>query len=254
MSVVAASLMFLSQTETYSSMNYRMMSQARYGAESGIQKATNYLLNTYTSPAHRRGRSDRQLRHHDVAGDLTGYNGTAGRAVGEPRPSRQTIPARRADRVCAGAGTLAPARRPSLSSRTATLLRCSRSTSTAAAHQTFRPGSDPDGIHYGGATRASRGTATLDTESPAADVCGVRHRPGCGALTFRGNGAQTDSYDSRRARRRRPGISNSGGNVGTNGNLDRKRQRDITGLSTPRVGIGVAAPATSTRCRQAAPP
>ncbi len=45
MSVVAASLMFLSQTETYSSMNYRMMSQARYGAESGIQMAANYLLN-----------------------------------------------------------------------------------------------------------------------------------------------------------------------------------------------------------------
>jgi type II secretory pathway component PulK len=33
MSVIAASLMFLSQTETYSSMNYRLMSQARYGAE-----------------------------------------------------------------------------------------------------------------------------------------------------------------------------------------------------------------------------
>ena len=31
MSVLAASLMFLSQTETYASMNYRMMSQARYG-------------------------------------------------------------------------------------------------------------------------------------------------------------------------------------------------------------------------------
>ena len=30
MSLLAASLMFLSQTETYASMNYRMMSQARY--------------------------------------------------------------------------------------------------------------------------------------------------------------------------------------------------------------------------------
>ena len=46
MSVIAASLMFLSQTETYSSMNYRLMSQARYGAESGIQKAANHLLST----------------------------------------------------------------------------------------------------------------------------------------------------------------------------------------------------------------
>src|SRR5262245_23466715 len=50
LSVVAASLMFLSQTETYSSMNYRLMSQARYAAESGLQKSANYLLYTYTPP------------------------------------------------------------------------------------------------------------------------------------------------------------------------------------------------------------
>jgi len=51
LSVVASSLMFLSQTETYSSVNYKMMSQARYGAESGIQRTVNYLLNSYTPPA-----------------------------------------------------------------------------------------------------------------------------------------------------------------------------------------------------------
>ena len=52
LSVLAASLMFLSQTETYSSMNYKMMSQARYAAESGVQKAANFLLDStqYTVP------------------------------------------------------------------------------------------------------------------------------------------------------------------------------------------------------------
>ena len=44
MSVLGASLMFVSKTETLSSHNYRLMSQARYGAESGIHQATNYLL------------------------------------------------------------------------------------------------------------------------------------------------------------------------------------------------------------------
>src|SRR5262245_49332074 len=47
MSVLTAlgtSLMFLAQTETYATMNYRMMSQARYAAEAGIQKASNFLL------------------------------------------------------------------------------------------------------------------------------------------------------------------------------------------------------------------
>ena len=33
--------MFLSQTETYASMNYRLMSLARYGAEAGVEKAAN---------------------------------------------------------------------------------------------------------------------------------------------------------------------------------------------------------------------
>src|SRR5262249_53878430 len=53
LSVLAASMMFLSQTETYASMNYRMMSQARYAAEAGIQRAGNFLFDTtqYTKPA-----------------------------------------------------------------------------------------------------------------------------------------------------------------------------------------------------------
>ena len=46
MSVLGASLMFVSKTETLSSHNYRLMSQARYGAESGIHQAANYLLST----------------------------------------------------------------------------------------------------------------------------------------------------------------------------------------------------------------
>src|SRR4051812_29877962 len=46
MSVLGASLMFLSQTETYASMNYRMMSQARYAGEAGVQRASDFLVDT----------------------------------------------------------------------------------------------------------------------------------------------------------------------------------------------------------------
>ena len=67
LSVLAASLMFLSQTETYASMNYRMMSQARYAGEAGVQKAANFLLDPtqYTVPGSV-GRSAGQLRHGRV--------------------------------------------------------------------------------------------------------------------------------------------------------------------------------------------
>src|SRR5579864_7220795 len=51
MSVMAISLMFISQTETWSSMNYRLMDQARDGAEAGVNAAANYLINSYTPPA-----------------------------------------------------------------------------------------------------------------------------------------------------------------------------------------------------------
>src|SRR5579864_2818121 len=50
LSITAAALMFLSQSETWASMNYRMMTQARYGAESGLHAAANYLMNNYTLP------------------------------------------------------------------------------------------------------------------------------------------------------------------------------------------------------------
>ncbi len=50
LSITAASLMFLSQSETWSSMNYRLMTQSRYGAEAGLHAAANYLMNTYPQP------------------------------------------------------------------------------------------------------------------------------------------------------------------------------------------------------------
>src|SRR5260370_24521476 len=50
LSVMAASLMFLAQSETWSSSNYRLMTQGRYGAEAGLNSAANYLMFTYAPP------------------------------------------------------------------------------------------------------------------------------------------------------------------------------------------------------------
>src|SRR5947207_14156811 len=74
LSVLAASLMLLSQTETYASMNYRMMSQARYGAEAGVQKAGNFLFDTaqYTKPS--TAGAD-LLANYDYTSSPVKYNG-----------------------------------------------------------------------------------------------------------------------------------------------------------------------------------
>lgn len=50
LSITAAALMFLSQSETWASLNYRMMTESRYGAEAGLHSAANYLMNNYTLP------------------------------------------------------------------------------------------------------------------------------------------------------------------------------------------------------------
>ena len=51
LSVISVSLMFLSQTESWGTMNYKLMVQARDVAEAGINRTANYLLQTYTPPA-----------------------------------------------------------------------------------------------------------------------------------------------------------------------------------------------------------
>jgi hypothetical protein len=70
-SVMAASLTTLAQTETYASLNYELMSQARYGAESGIQRAANYLINSYTAP----GDVTDALVNYDMTVSPVTYNG-----------------------------------------------------------------------------------------------------------------------------------------------------------------------------------
>jgi hypothetical protein len=73
-SALAGSLMYLSQTETYATSNYRVMTQARYGAESGIHKAINFLLNTYATPG-------------TVADPLANYNRTVSPVTYDGQPS-----------------------------------------------------------------------------------------------------------------------------------------------------------------------
>ena len=72
LSVMGTSLMFLSQSETWSSMNYRMMSQSRYGAESGLSLAADFLVNKYTAPA--TGGADPLSNYNTTVSPVT-YNG-----------------------------------------------------------------------------------------------------------------------------------------------------------------------------------
>src|SRR5260221_3086679 len=74
----------------------------------------------------------------------------------------------------------------------------------------------------------------VDAETYAVFATGA----GCGAIDMRGN-AGTNSYDSTALVAGAPVTTNSGGNVGTNGNLTVTGSVDVHGsLSTPRTGVG----------------
>jgi Tfp pilus assembly protein PilX len=246
MSVVGASLMFLSQTETYSSMNYRLMSQARYGAEAGVQKTVNYLINSYTVPT---TTGADLLSNFDTTKSPVLCIGAAC-----PTPNAAVVlsatPTTQASNYPVAAVQTAffnavsnPGSLPSGSTTVAyapyaTLLSMQQIPVYGGGLQTIQTWQiTSDGTINAGRTATVEVTATLESEKlPATMYAAFGTNGGCGALNFKGNNTLTNSYDSSNLAL---GTSASGGNVGTNGNLTEAGGATINGsLSTPRVGVG----------------
>ena len=70
-SLLGASLATVGRTETLSSLNYKTMSQARYGAESGLHSAANYLIHTYVPPGVDAGDALANYNIPGLTGDAT---------------------------------------------------------------------------------------------------------------------------------------------------------------------------------------
>ena len=248
MSVIAASLMFLSQTETYSSMNYRLMSQARYGAESGLQKAANFILYpaTYVPPS--TGGADPMANYNTTVSPVTCTAGCPN--IGQPvvlsasptTASNYPIPAVQAAFLAAVGGTLPSGNTTVAYTPYATLISMQEVDVIGGIQtiQTWQIAST--GSITAGKTAQVEVSAILETPKvPALGYAAFGTGGGCGTLNFHGNTTQTDSYDSSANLNagNTPVIANSGANVGTNGNLSEGGGADIFGtLSTPRVGVG----------------
>jgi hypothetical protein len=238
--------MFLSQTETYSSMNYRLMSQARYGAESGIQRAANHILYTYVAPV--TGGADPIANYNITVSPVRCTNGCPN--VGQPVvlsasaavPSNYPNAAVQAAFLAAVAGTLPAGNTTVTYAPYATLLSMQQINVYGGGVQTLQTWQlTSTGSITAGKTAQVEVSAILETPKvPAQMYAAFGTNGGCGTLNFHGNQTQTDSYDSGDALvGGNPVISNSGGNVGTNGNLTEGGGADIYGtLSSPRVGVG----------------
>jgi Tfp pilus assembly protein PilX len=245
LSVMAVSLLFVARTETWSSMNYRMMTQGRYGAESGINAAANFLMFTYAPP----GAASDPITSYDTTKSPVTIAGTTTPVVlavnGSTSPNGNTYPSSAVASAFQGAG--------------AGMLTAGNTTVTYAPYAKLLsmrqfnayPGSIPTTIQSweitsdSGVNGVRKGrvevSAVLEREATAAFAyAAFATNNGCGALGF-GGGGTTNSYDSSQySGSGAVSFQSSGGNVGTNGNLLASGSKTtINGsLSTPRAGVG----------------
>ena len=238
LSVIASSLIFVSQSETWSSQNYRLMSEARYGAESAVHRAANHLLYSYVPPdtaAMASGAYDRTVtpvRRNGAQVQL----GTAGatNCVSNYAVSADVVQFQNA-----AAGALP-------GEHQVTYDACAVLTSmrelavfpagTMATIQTWRIiGEASIG---GGRPARTEVAAVLERQvTPTFKYAAFASHDECDALVWTGGGT-TDSYDS--STYAGGAFDNFGANIGTNGSLTESgASTQIAGsLATPRTGVG----------------
>jgi len=239
-STLGAAVLVLSRTETFSSLNYRMMSQARYGAESGVHKAAHYLLNTYALP----GSGSDPLVNYDMTVSPVRYQGqpVVLSAIGGVSANYPASAVQQAF-AAAAQGSLPVGETVILYRASATLISMRDvipyGSATSTVVQTWEL--TARGTIEGARTAEVEVSAILERQvKPAHTYAAFATYQGCAALTF-GSGVITSSYDSGNITfvDGRPVTDNHTGHVGTNGNLTTSGQSLINGaLSTPRSGVG----------------
>jgi hypothetical protein len=251
MAVLAASLMFLSQSETYSSQNYKLMSQARYGAEAGLHKAVDYLLYSYTAPGDVASSDPRTAYNMDVS-PVTLYansqpvilSGLSTQAANYPIDATKTA------FNTAAQGSMSIGDTTVNYAAYATLLSMRMldvySSTTQKAVQTWKITSEGT---VGPSSRTARAQVSAIIERQVTAVgqyAAFALGTTCGSLKWSG-GSLTNSYDSEALTYNADGsvqlpiaTQANNGNVGTNGNLTEVgTNTTINGMFfTPRTGVG----------------
>lgn len=236
MSLVGASLTFVSRNETLSSMNYQTTTQTRYAAESGVAAATNYLLNTYVAPS---VAGADPIGAYDITQSPVRWNNAPVVLSSDPAvAANYPIAATQAAFAANSAGTLTAGSGTTAYAASATLLSMKVMTDSYTGSQftvqmwRINGAGSIDGA---GAATVQVSAVLETTDKPVYSYAAFATGNGCDAIAFGGQG-QTDSYDSRVANSwMAPSLS--GGNIGTNGNFDGDGY--IYGsLSTPRTGVG----------------
>jgi len=257
LSVMAASLMFLARSETWSSMNYRMMTQARYGAEAGVNAASNFLISpNYVPPTAPAGGAFAGFNTSvypvkDLAGKNIYLSTLDGQPANYPNAAMQTA---FAAAFAAPNGSLQAGNTTVNYTASAQLMSMVSimpfGTTTPMTIQTWQITAHGDIASVRNA-EAEVATTLERYISPAFSYAAFADNNGCGSLAFNGNGV-TNSYDSASLTPNGgtidPGsygsnipFNNFGGDVGTNGNDNLSgNNATINGtLSVPNPTFGV---------------
>lgn len=250
LSIIAASLMAVSTGETSASMNYRLMTLARYGGESAVHKAANYLMSaTYSATAP--GSATDPIGNYNMNATPVMVNGQAVTVtrLGQPvvlsadagTASNYPVEAVVTAFKAAATGTLTGGSSPVSYNAVATLVSMRQINvfgGTSAVVQTWQI--TGTGILAGIRPAEIEVSSILERQvTPVFSYAAFATSSGCGALDWQGN-AKTDSYNS--AVGHVPDVPAFGGNVGTNGNLTLTGGAEINGtLSTIRTGVGSCA-------------
>ena len=240
LSAVGSAMVVLARTEAYSSMNYKMMSQSRYAAESGVHKTINHLLNAYARP----GSAADPLANYNTDVSPVTYNGQAvvlstiaGIASNYPVAAVKTA------FTAAAQGTLALGATTATYQASAMLTSMRRIVSYGSSVTTVVQTWSITGVGSIAGVQSSvvEVSAVLEQQIvPAHTYAAFATNAGCGALSFSG-GVVTDSYDSSQITlvAGKPATQANTGHVGTNGNLTEGGGSVVNGsLSTPRAGVG----------------
>jgi hypothetical protein len=248
LSIMAASLMFLSQSETWSGMNYKMLTQSRYGAEAGLNAAANYLMYTYVPPTNTSGYNTNVYPVTDNAGNNIVLSSISSQSSNYPDSNAlsayQTATSKSLSTGSSGNGNVTINY-----TAAAQLLYMTQlvpfGSATPVVVQTWKLTAHGDIV--GVRNSETEVSTVLERQmTPTFAFAAFATNGGCASLSFNGNGG-TDSYDSSTLTYNANGsasapstFQNFGGNLGTNGNeTDSGNNVTINGsLSTPRVGVG----------------
>ena len=240
LSVMAASMMFLAQSETWSSLNYRLMTQARYGAEAGLHAAANYITNPATGyPGI--GASDPITAYNinvspvTASGNPVVLSSLSGVSANYPVSSVKTAFAGASTgTLSAGASSVNYTTSAKLLSMRQ-FLQCGNDQPLTAQLWKLTSHGDITGVR----NAEVEVSALLESHAvPCYNYAAFATGSGCGAINWSGGGP-IDSYDSSTASGGTVAVQAYDGNIGSNGNANLAPQTSITGnFSSPQTGVG----------------